>query len=161
MKSVLTLLRQLLILIHRHLTTKNKIKNVYLDSEMEKAIQYFNDNYNTEINIEEYAASRGMSVSWKREEHQPPPFVPRTRYSEGDTPFCFLKILSAAPLFHIILKHHARAKENNFFPFAALKHACQLLYVLLIRMLWVVNACVFCMEMSSSDQTTFLPYFIK
>ena len=58
------LLRQLLILIHRQLTTKNKIKNVYLDSEMEKAIQYFNDNYNTEINIEEYAASRGMSVSW-------------------------------------------------------------------------------------------------
>lgn len=62
--EMLTLLRQLLILIHRHLTTKNKIKNVYLDSEMEKAIQYFNDNYNTEINIEEYAASRGMSVSW-------------------------------------------------------------------------------------------------
>ena len=58
------LLRQLLILIHRQLTTKNKIKNVYLDSEMEKAIQYFNDNYNTEINIEEYSASRGMSVSW-------------------------------------------------------------------------------------------------
>jgi len=31
---------------------------------MELAIQYFNDNYNTEINIENYAASRGMSVSW-------------------------------------------------------------------------------------------------
>lgn len=31
---------------------------------MEKAIQYFNDNYNTEINIEAYAASRGMSVGW-------------------------------------------------------------------------------------------------
>jgi len=58
------LLRQLLILIHRQLTTENKIKNVYLDTEMEKAIQYFNDNYNTEINIEDYAASRGMSVSW-------------------------------------------------------------------------------------------------
>lgn len=58
------LLRQLLILIHRQLTTENKIKNVYLDTEMEKAIQYFNDNYNTEINIEAYAASRGMSVGW-------------------------------------------------------------------------------------------------
>lgn len=58
------LLRQLLILIHRQLTTENKIKNVYLDTEMEKAIQYFNDNYNTEINVEMYAASRGMSVSW-------------------------------------------------------------------------------------------------
>ena len=58
------LLRQLLISIHRQLTTKNIIKNIYLDTEMEIAMQYFNDNYNTEINIEEYAASRGMSVSW-------------------------------------------------------------------------------------------------
>ena len=39
-------------------------KNEYLDKEMELAIQYFNDNYNTEINVEEYAVSRGMSVSW-------------------------------------------------------------------------------------------------
>ena len=31
---------------------------------MEKAILYFNYNYRTEINIEDYAASRGMSVSW-------------------------------------------------------------------------------------------------
>lgn len=58
------LLRQLLILIQRQLTSDHKIRNVFLDSEMEAAIQYFNDNYNTEINIEEYAASRGMSVSW-------------------------------------------------------------------------------------------------
>lgn len=58
------LLRQLFISIHRHLSMEHKIKNVYLDKEMELAIQYFNDNYNTEINIENYAASRGMSVSW-------------------------------------------------------------------------------------------------
>ncbi|MDE7271691.1 MAG: AraC family transcriptional regulator [Lachnospiraceae bacterium] len=58
------LLRQLLISIHRQLTADHKIKNVFLDAEMEAAMQYFNDNYNTEINIEEYAASRGMSVSW-------------------------------------------------------------------------------------------------
>lgn len=58
------LLRQLFISIHRQLTTEKKIKNVYLDAEMETAMQYFNDNYNTEINVEEYAASRGMSVSW-------------------------------------------------------------------------------------------------
>lgn len=31
---------------------------------MEQVLQYFNDHYNTEINIEAYAASRGMSVSW-------------------------------------------------------------------------------------------------
>lgn len=58
------LLRQLLITIHRQLASDRRSKNVYLDTEMEAAIQYFNDNYNTEINIEAYAASRGMSVSW-------------------------------------------------------------------------------------------------
>jgi len=58
------LLRQLLISIHRQLSTERKVKNIFLDTEMETAIQYFNDNYNTEINIEDYAASRGMSVSW-------------------------------------------------------------------------------------------------
>lgn len=58
------LLHQLLILIHRELTREHKLKNEYLDTEMELAIQFFNDNYNTEVNIEAYAASRGMSVSW-------------------------------------------------------------------------------------------------
>lgn len=58
------LLRQLFILIHRQLTRERKLKNEYLDAEIELAIQFFNDNYNTEVNIEAYAASRGMSVSW-------------------------------------------------------------------------------------------------
>ena len=58
------LLRQLLITIHRQLASDRRSRNVYLDTEMEAAIQYFNDNYNTEINIEAYAASRDMSVSW-------------------------------------------------------------------------------------------------
>ncbi|MCI8598916.1 MAG: AraC family transcriptional regulator [Lachnospiraceae bacterium] len=58
------LLRQLFILIHRQLTRERKLKNEYLDAEMELAIQFFNDNYNTEVNIEAYAASKGMSVSW-------------------------------------------------------------------------------------------------
>ncbi len=58
------LLRQLLILIHRQIGRQDAVRNVWLDAEMELAIQYFNDNYNTEINVEEYAASRGMSVSW-------------------------------------------------------------------------------------------------
>ena len=31
---------------------------------MDQAAQYFNDNYSSGLNIEEYAASRGMSVSW-------------------------------------------------------------------------------------------------
>lgn len=58
------LLRQLLIAIHRKVTKERKLSNEYLDTEMDIAAQYFNDNYNTDIHIEEYAASRGMSVSW-------------------------------------------------------------------------------------------------
>lgn len=63
--EVLTLLlRQLFILIHRQLTKEHTRKNDYLDAEMSLAMEFFNDNYNTEVNIEEYASARGMSVSW-------------------------------------------------------------------------------------------------
>lgn len=63
--EILTLLlRQLFILIHRQLTREHTRKNDYLDEEMSLAMQFFNDNYNTEVNIEEYASARGMSVSW-------------------------------------------------------------------------------------------------
>lgn len=64
-KELLTLLlHQLLIHIHRQLAKAHLTKNDYLDHEMELAMQYFNENYNVEISIEDYAASRGMSVSW-------------------------------------------------------------------------------------------------
>ena len=63
--EILTLLlRQLFILIHRQLTREHTRKNDYLEEEMSLAMQFFNDNYNTEVNIEEYASARGMSVSW-------------------------------------------------------------------------------------------------
>lgn len=58
------LLLQLFITMHRQITREHTVKNEYLDKEMGHAMKYFNDNYATEINIEEYAASRGMSVSW-------------------------------------------------------------------------------------------------
>lgn len=75
------LLRQLLITIHRQLASDRRIRNVYLDTKMEAAIQYFNDNYNTEINIEAYAASRGMSVSW---------FIRSFRQYAGTTPMQYI-----------------------------------------------------------------------
>lgn len=63
--EILTLLlRQLFILIHRQLTREHTRKDAYLEEEMSLAMQFFNDNYNTEVNIEEYASARGMSVSW-------------------------------------------------------------------------------------------------
>lgn len=58
------LLHQIFILLHRQQAKDKTVKNEYLESEMELATQYFNDNYNTDINIEDYAASRGMSISW-------------------------------------------------------------------------------------------------
>ncbi len=58
------LLRHMFITINRQLTKERILKNEYLDNEMDLAAQYFNDNYNTEINIEKYAQSRGMSISW-------------------------------------------------------------------------------------------------
>lgn len=56
--------RQLLIVAGRQLSRKRSAPNEYLDREMTRAIQYFQKHYNREIRIDEYAASRGMSVSW-------------------------------------------------------------------------------------------------
>lgn len=58
------LLREFFISLQRQLTKERKIKNEYLESEMELAKQYFIEHYPTEINIEDYASSRGMSISW-------------------------------------------------------------------------------------------------
>lgn len=58
------LLHQLFILLHRYITKEHKLKNEYLENEMELAKQFFNENYHTSINIDDYASSRGMSISW-------------------------------------------------------------------------------------------------
>lgn len=58
------LLYQLFILLHRYMMREHRLKNEYLEKEMELAMQFFNENYNTPISIDEYAVSRGMSISW-------------------------------------------------------------------------------------------------
>ena len=75
------LLRYLLIIFRRELTREHVLKNEYLDREMETAVSYFNENYNRDINIEEYAASRGMSVSW---------FIRNFKKYAGATPMQFV-----------------------------------------------------------------------
>ena len=75
------LLRHLLIIFHRELTHKHVLKNEYLDHEMDTAASYFNENYNRDINIEEYATSRGMSVSW---------FIRNFKKFTGTTPMQFI-----------------------------------------------------------------------
>lgn len=75
------LLRQVLISLHRSINKVHTVHNEYLESEIEMALQYFNDKYNTEINIEEYAAARGMSVSY---------FIRSFRRYAGTTPMHYI-----------------------------------------------------------------------
>ena len=78
------LLRHLLIIFQRELTREPVLKNEYLDHEMDTAMTYFNENYNRDINIEEYATSKGMSVSW---------FIRSFKKFTGSTPMQFIVAL--------------------------------------------------------------------
>ena len=75
------LMRQLLICIYRELQKERKISDIYLDNEMDMATQYFTDNYISDISIEEYASSRGMSISW---------FIRNFKKFTGITPMHFI-----------------------------------------------------------------------
>ncbi len=75
------LLQQLFIAIHRHMASEQKPGDNYLNAEMETAVQYFNENYNKDISVEAYAASRGMSVSW---------FIRNFKQHTGTTPMQYI-----------------------------------------------------------------------
>ncbi len=57
------LLRQIFIMINRHIAEDKKIGSS-IHNEIERATHYFNENYNKDINIDEYAASRHISTCW-------------------------------------------------------------------------------------------------
>ena len=57
-------LKQILILVQRIRLERRPSVNTHIQEEMEYARRYFNEHYNEQINIEEYAESRNMSVSW-------------------------------------------------------------------------------------------------
>lgn len=64
-KMVDMYLRQLFITIQRTRQEKKQpTMSAYLQDEMQYARRYFIDHYNDNINIEEFAQSRNMSVSW-------------------------------------------------------------------------------------------------
>ena len=75
------LLHHLFIIFERELKREHILKNEYLDKEMDIATSYFNENYNHDINIDEYASSRGMSVSW---------FIRNFKKYTGQTPMQFI-----------------------------------------------------------------------
>ncbi len=58
------LLRQLLIRFQRALSEEHGGKNEYLDAQMEEAARCFSENYMLPLSIEDYAAAKGMSISW-------------------------------------------------------------------------------------------------
>ncbi len=81
-EEMLTLLfQQLLITIHRGISKEGMTENKYLDEEIELAAQYFNTHYQQEINIRDYAASRGMSISY---------FIRHFREYTGVTPMQYI-----------------------------------------------------------------------
>ena len=80
-EMLVLLLRHLLISFHRELTREHILKNEYLDHEMNNAVTFFSENYNQNINIDDYAASRGMSVSW---------FIRNFKKYTGSTPMQFI-----------------------------------------------------------------------
>ena len=56
------LLRNIFILISRNLIGANRADNS-LENEVELAMHYFRENYRSEVNVEDYALSRGLSAS--------------------------------------------------------------------------------------------------
>lgn len=57
-------LRQLFLLIQRTRMEEKPTVNTFIQEEMEHAMRYFQEHYNEAIVIEDYAQTRGMSVSW-------------------------------------------------------------------------------------------------
>ena len=55
---------QLFILLHRQILVKPHKKNPMIMDDMAQAVDYFRMHYNKQINIEKYAASKNISVSW-------------------------------------------------------------------------------------------------
>ena len=81
------LLRQLFILIHRQMHQPPKARNSFLEKEIHLAVQHFQERYNTELSIDGYASSRGMSTSW---------FIRSFKEITGVTPMRYILTLRIA-----------------------------------------------------------------
>lgn len=84
-------LRQIFLLIQRSRQDEVPLAASYIQEEMEHARRHFSEHYNEAISIEEYAQSRGMSVSWfqrnfkKYVHHSPTQYILNTRISNAAT----------------------------------------------------------------------------
>ena len=78
------LLRQIFIRMQRQLSRRPKAGGGYLEMEIEAAVRHFQTHYNTALNIEEYAASRGISTSW---------FIRNFKEFTGFTPMQYIRTI--------------------------------------------------------------------
>lgn len=74
-------LRQMLILIQRYFLTTAKTENSRVVEEIDKATVYFNEHYNENICIDEYAENNHVSVSW---------FIRNFKHCTGVTPMQYI-----------------------------------------------------------------------
>ena len=63
-EMLVCLFRELLLTIHRRMTESIPRISGFIQDEMSRARHYFEEHYNEDISIEQYAASRSMSTSW-------------------------------------------------------------------------------------------------
>ena len=63
-EMLVCLFRELLLTIHRRMTESIPRISGFIQDEMTRARYYFEEHYNEDISIEQYAASRSMSTSW-------------------------------------------------------------------------------------------------
>ena len=63
-EMLILLFRELMLAVHRRMTENAPRITGFIQDEMDRARDYFEEHYNEEISIEQYAASRSMSTSW-------------------------------------------------------------------------------------------------
>lgn len=86
------LLQQIFILIGRQSEDESKV-NSYAQNQAEMAACYFNTHYNTDINIEQYAASRNMSTCW---------FIRNFKRYNGITPMKYILSIRISNAQHLL-----------------------------------------------------------
>lgn len=74
-------LRQLFIMFQRYFLTTMKTENMRVVEEIDKATVYFNEHYNEDISIDEYAENNHVSVSW---------FIRHFKHCTGFTPMQYI-----------------------------------------------------------------------
>lgn len=74
-------LREIFVMIHRHFQASTKLNNSQIAEDIDAATMFFNEHYNEEISIEEYAGNHHMSTSW---------FIRNFKQYTGSTPMQYI-----------------------------------------------------------------------